>query len=109
MISFAFQVELFQSPAANTALTEAWVCLSAAPLPSPHLLCYSQRPAGKTERIRCPYMRWATGQCLTPVVLTFPLLRDCASSFPAQVTWRGFENDAQKRKENESQKSSDFL
>lgn len=57
MISFAFQVELFQSPAANTALTEAWVCLSAAPLPSPHLLCYSQRPAGKTERIRCPYMR----------------------------------------------------
>lgn len=57
---------------------------SSSPFPSPHLLCYSP---GKAERARCPHRRQRTA-----VVLTFPPLRDCTSSFPAQVTWRAFKN-----------------
>lgn len=62
---------------------------SSSPFPSPHLLCYSP---GKTERTRCSYRRRENGQYMASVVLTFPLLRDCTSSFPAQVTWRVFKN-----------------
>lgn len=59
------------------------LCCSS-PFPSPHLLCYSP---GKAERARCPSRRQRTA-----VVLTFPPLRDCTSSSPAQVTWRAFKN-----------------
>lgn len=47
---------------------------------------------------------------MAPVVLTLPLLRDGTSSFPvSKLLGGGFEIDAQKFMENESQESSGFL
>lgn len=43
------------------------------------------------------------------MVLTFPLLRDCTSSFPVQVSWRAFKIDAQKSEETESRESRFLL
>ena len=74
------------SPAASTALTEAWLCLCAVPLPSPRLLCYSQRPAGKTvslQEMREQAMRGSRGPYLAPTQrwhIQLPCL---------QVTWEG--------------------
>lgn len=105
-ISWDFQSS-YQPPAASTALTEAWVCLCAAPLPSLPLICFvallaKQRGLGVLREDR-------TGNAWLPWSLPSPHSETAHPASLHKLLGGHLKTDAQKSEENESPKSSDFL